>query len=201
MLSNHDPRKRLCSMQPVGQPYTRFHPQQTRDTMPQETYNVLFLCTGNSCRSILAESILNRIGQGRFKGYSAGSHPTGEVNPYTIELLQRFDHPIEDLRSKSWDEFAAADAPQMDFVITVCDQAAGEACPVWPGKPATGHWSFPDPAKFEGLEDEKRKFFTTVYGQIANVLAAFVTLPIESLDENELKKKLAKIGDAISQPI
>ncbi len=161
----------------------------------------MFLCTGNSCRSILAESILNRIGHGRFKGYSAGSQPTGQVNPYTIELLQRFDHPTDDLRSKSWDEFAGADAPQMDFVVTVCDQAAGEVCPVWPGKLATAHWGFPDPAKFEGPEEQKRKFFTAVYGQIANALAAFVTLPIESLEENELKNKLAEIGDAISQRV
>lgn len=166
--------------------------------MSAKTYNVLFLCTGNSCRSILAESILERIGRGRFKGYSAGSHPTGEVNPYTIALLERFEHPVDDLRSKSWDEFAGADAPQMDFVITVCDQAAGEVCPVWPGKPATGHWSFPDPAKFEGRETEKRKFFDRVYGQINKALSVFVNLPLESLDEAELKRRLAEIGAAIS---
>lgn len=166
--------------------------------MAEKIYNVLFLCTGNSCRSVFAESILNRIGDGRYRGYSAGSHPTGDINPYTLELLQRFDHPTDGLRSKSWDEFAGVDAPRMDFIITVCDQAAGEACPIWPGKPATAHWGFPDPAKFEGPEDERRKFFATVYGQIANALAAFVTLPIESLDENELKQRLAEIGDAIS---
>ena len=147
----------------------------------------------------MAESILNRIGQGRFKGYSAGSQPAGQLNPYTFELLQRFDHPTEDLRSKSWGEFATVGAPQMDFVITVCDQAAGEVCPVWPGRPATAHWSFPDPAKFEGPEAEKRKFFAEVYGQINKALAVFVNLPIESLDENVLKKKLAQIGDAISE--
>jgi arsenate reductase len=169
--------------------------------MTKNIYNVLFLCTGNSCRSILAESILNRIGQGRFKGYSAGSHPVGEVNPYTIELLQRFDHATEELRSKSWDEFASANAPEMDFVVTVCDQAAGEVCPVWPGKPATAHWSFPDPAKFEGTELETRNFFSQVYGQINKALAVFVNLPIQSLDENELKKKLAEIGDVISQRV
>ena len=167
--------------------------------MSAKTYNVLFLCTGNSCRSILAESILERIGQRRFKGYSAGSHPTGEVNPYTIELLERFEHPVNELRSKSWDEFAGADAPQMDFVITVCDQAAGEVCPVWPGQPASAHWSFPDPAKFVGSEDETRKFFEGVYGEINKALAVFVNLPLESLDENELTKKLAEIGNAISQ--
>jgi arsenate reductase len=116
-------------------------------------------------------------------------------------VLHRFDHPTEHLRSKSWDEFASADAPKMDFIITVCDQAAGEVCPVWPGKPATAHWGFPDPAKFEGPEDEKRKFFTTVYGQIANAITALVTLPIDSLDENELKRRLGEIGDAISQRI
>ncbi len=169
--------------------------------MAGKIFSVLFLCTGNSCRSVFAESILNRIGDGRYRGYSAGSHPTGAINPYTIEVLQRFDHPTEHLHSKSWDEFAHADAPKMDFIITVCDQAAGEACPVWPGKPAVAHWSFPDPAKFKGPENETRKFFTTVYGQIANALTAFATLPIESLDENELKQKLTEIGDAISQRI
>jgi arsenate reductase len=169
--------------------------------MAETIFNVLFLCTGNSCRSVFAESILNRIGDGRYRGYSAGSHPKGAVNPYTVEVLRRFDHPTEHLRCKSWDEFAGADAPKMDFIITVCDQAAGEVCPVWPGKPAVAHWSFPDPAKFEGPEDQKRKFFTTVYGQIANALTAFVTLPVESLDENELERRLAEIGDAISQHV
>lgn len=169
--------------------------------MAETIFNVLFLCTGNSCRSVFAESILNRIGDGRYRGYSAGSHPTGAVNPYTVEVLQRFDHPTEHLRSKSWDEFAGADAPKMDFIITVCDQAAGEVCPVWPGEPAVAHWSFPDPAKFEGPEDQKRKVFTTVYGQIANAITAFVTLPVESLDENELERRLAEIGDAIPQHI
>jgi arsenate reductase len=166
--------------------------------MPEKTYNILFLCTGNSCRSVLAESILDRIGQGRFKGYSAGSHPTGKVNPHTIELLERLDHPTEQLRSKSWNEFASVDAPKMDFIITVCDQAAGEVCPVWPGKPATAHWSFPDPAKFEGPEAEKRKFFTEVYGQINKALAVLVNLPFESLDETAVKNKLAEIGKTIS---
>ena len=165
--------------------------------MAQRIYNVLFLCTGNSCRSVFAESILNRIGGGRFRGYSAGSHPVGQINPYTLELLQRFDHPIEGLRSKNWDEFATPNAPSMDFVVTVCDQAAGEVCPVWPGKPATAHWSFPDPAKFEGPEEQKRKFFNKGYGQINTALAVFVNLPFETFDETELKSKLAEIGDSI----
>lgn len=167
--------------------------------MTGKTYNVLFLCTGNSCRSVFAESILNRIGDGRYRGYSAGSHPTGAVNPYTIELLQRFDYPTEHLRSKSWDEFASANAPKMDFVITVCDQAAGETCPVWPGKPATGHWGFPDPAKFEGTDEQKRAFFTKVYGMINNALSLFVSSQPELLDPSELKQKLAAISETIDK--
>ncbi len=168
--------------------------------MAKKIFNVLFLCTGNSCRSVFAESILNRIGEDRYRGYSAGSHPTGAVNPYTTEVLQRFDHPTEHLRSKSWDEFAGAGAPKMDFIITVCDQAAGEVCPVWPGKPAVAHWSFPDPAKFEGSDEQKRAFFTKVYGMINNALSLFVSLRLEALESAALKQKLAAIGETIEKP-
>jgi protein-tyrosine-phosphatase len=167
--------------------------------MAEKIHNVLFLCTGNSCRSILAESILNRIGDGHYRGYSAGSHPTGAVNPYAIELLQRFDHPTDHLRSKSWDEFAVVGAPNMDFIITVCDQAAGEVCPVWPGKPAVAHWSFPDPAKFEGPDKQKRAFFTKVYGNINNALSMFVSLRPETLDPAVRRHELAAIGKTIEQ--
>ncbi|MEE8624836.1 MAG: arsenate reductase ArsC [Acidiferrobacterales bacterium] len=166
--------------------------------MSDTLYNVLFLCSGNSCRSIMAASILNRIGQGRFSAYSAGSHPSGSVNPHTLALLTRFEHPIADLRSKSWDEFCGENAPTMDFVISVCDQAAGEACPVWPGKPVTTHWDFPDPAKFEGTEAETRAFFTEIYGRINNTLSVFVNLPLEKLDTETLRRKLADLSELSS---
>ena len=162
--------------------------------MAQESYNVLFLCTGNSARSIMAESILNRLGAGKFKGYSAGSHPTGQVHPMAIDLLRKLNHPTEGLRSKSWDVFAASGAPQMDFVFTVCDNAAGEVCPVWPGHPMTAHWPFPDPAAFVGSDAEKRTFFADVYGQIHNRVSVFVSLPIGALDRLALKQRLAEIG-------
>ncbi|MFQ5937771.1 MAG: arsenate reductase ArsC [Acidiferrobacterales bacterium] len=167
--------------------------------MSEKIYNVLFLCTGNSCRSVFAECILNRLGYDRFRGYSAGSHPTGEINPYALELLQRFDYPTDQLRSKSWDEFTGPDAPEMDFVVTVCDQAAGEICPVWRGKPMTAYWNFPDPAKFEGTKDQTRAFFQEVYGRISHALSIFVNLPVSSLDETVLKQKLAEIGESINE--
>ena len=162
--------------------------------MDEKVYNVLFLCTGNSARSVMAECILQREGRGRFKAYSAGSHPAGQVNPMAVELLKKLNHSTDGLRSKSWDEFAAADAPKMDFVFTVCDNAAGEVCPVWPGQPMTIHWPFPDPAAFEGSEAEKRALFAEVYGQINNRVSIFVNLPIESLDNLALKERLAEIG-------
>ncbi len=168
------------------------------DGVAEKIYNVLFLCTGNSCRSIFAECILNRIGTGRFRGYSAGSHPAGEVNPDALELLKRFDYPIDLLRSKSWDEFAARDAPRMDFVVTVCDQAAAEVCPVWPARPITAHWSFPDPAAFQGPQEQKRSFFMEVYGRINHALSIFVNLPFESLDETALKQRLKEMEDMVS---
>lgn len=164
----------------------------------RKVYNVLFLCTGNSARSILAEAILDRLGQGRFKGYSAGSHPTGQVNPYALDLLKSFNHSTEGLRSKTWDEFAASGAPQMDFIITVCDNAAGEVCPVWPGHPVTAHWPFRDPAAAEGSEAEKRQVFADVYGQIHNRVGIFVNLPIAALDKLSLQRRLKEIG--LAQP-
>jgi len=157
---------------------------------------VLFLCTGNSARSILAEAILNTMGRGRFKAYSAGSHPAGQVNPFAIELLQKNRLPTEDLRSKSWDEFAAAGAPTLDFVFTVCDNAAGEVCPVWPGQPMTAHWGIPDPAAVEGSDAEKRKAFFTAYNQMYHRLSIFVNLPLDKLDRLSLKQRLDEIGHA-----
>jgi len=162
--------------------------------MAEKIYNVLYLCTGNSARSIMAECILRRLGPRRFNAFSAGSYPTGEVSPYAIALLQRFNHPTKDLRSKSWDEFAGPDAPAMDFVFTVCDRAAGEVCPVWPGQPMTAHWPFPDPAAFDGLEAEKRALYADVYGQIHNRIDIFVNLPMRSLDRLTLQKRLDEIG-------
>jgi arsenate reductase (thioredoxin) len=160
----------------------------------EKTYNVLFLCTGNSARSIMAEAIVYRLGAGRFKGYSAGSHPTGRVHPYALDLLQRLNHPTADLRSKNWDEFAAPGAPGMDFVFTVCDNAAGEVCPVWPGQPVLAHWPFRDPAAAEGNEVEKRQVFADVYGQIRNRVSVFVSLPIASLDRLSLQQRLKRMG-------
>jgi len=157
-------------------------------------YNVLFLCTGNSARSILAESILNTVGKGRFRAYSAGSHPAGEVNPFAIELLEKNRLPTAGLRSKNWDEFAAPDAPRLDFVFTVCDKAANEACPVWPGQPMTAHWGVPDPAAVEGGDEAKRKAFFAAYNQLQNRIMLFVNLPLARLDTIALKQQLDAIG-------
>ena len=157
-------------------------------------YNVLFLCTGNSARSVMAEAILNRIGRGRFKAYSAGSHPAGRVNPFTIELLQKNRHSVEGLRSKAWDEFAKSDAPAMDLVITVCDAAAGETCPIWPGHPITAHWGFEDPAAFEGTDAEKRAKFKEVYQQILTRARLLVNLPLTSLERRASERKVRAIG-------
>ena len=158
-------------------------------------YNVLFLCTGNSARSILAESILNRHGAGRFRGYSAGSQPKGAVNPYTIDLLQNLNYPTGTLRSKSWDEFARPDAPKLDFVITVCDDAANESCPVWPGQPITAHWGMPDPAAMEGSEAVKRAAFADACRMMTNRISAFTSLPLASLDRLSLQGRLDAIGE------
>jgi arsenate reductase len=164
--------------------------------MGNEVYNVLFLCTGNSARSILAESILNAVGRGRFVAYSAGSHPTGRVNPYALDLLQRNRLPTEHLRSKSWDEFARPGAPALDFVLTVCDSAAGEVCPVWPGQPITAHWGVEDPAAVEGSEEEKRKAFFKAYSVLFNRISIFANLKLETLDRLALEKKVEEIGVA-----
>jgi arsenate reductase (thioredoxin) len=158
--------------------------------------NVLFLCTGNSARSIMAESILNAMGGGRFKAYSAGSQATGRVNPIALDLLTRNRLPVAGLRSKSWDEFVVEGAPRFHFVFTVCDQAARESCPVWPGQPMTAHWGVPDPAAVRGSEEEQRKGFVTAYTVLSRRLSLFINLPIEKLDRLALQGKLEDIGRA-----
>ena len=167
-----------------------------KENMPLSgrTYRVLFLCTGNSARSIIAESLLNYNGNGRFIGYSAGSNPRGEVHPHALKLLLSQGHDIENLRSKSWDEFEVADAPSMDFVFTVCDNAANEPCPLWPGRPATAHWGLADPAGVEGTETEQLKAFEKTYELLKERVAAFLALPFDSLDSVELRGRLEKIG-------
>lgn len=162
--------------------------------MSERVYKALFLCTGNSARSILAEAILNREGKGRFKAYSAGSNPAGKVHPYSLDLLKSMDHPIENLRSKNWDEFSGTDAPKLDFVFTVCDNAAGETCPVWLGQPMTAHWGIPDPAAVTGSEAEKRAAFTEAYRMMFNRISLFLALPLESIDKMSLQNRLKEIG-------
>jgi len=162
--------------------------------MVDKVYNVLFLCTGNSARSILAECALNRLGLGRFRAYSAGSFPKGEVHPYAVDLLRRQNYPTSELRSKSWDEFAQPGAPPMDFVFTVCDNAAGEACPIWPGQPMTAHWGLPDPAAAEGNDAERRLAFADTLRMLNNRISVFVNLPMKSLDKLTLQKRLHEIG-------
>jgi arsenate reductase (thioredoxin) len=162
--------------------------------MTESVYNVLFLCTGNSARSILAEGLLNHRGRGRFKAFSAGSHPKGEVHPTALAILEQMGLPTEGARSKSWDEFEAPGAPQMHFVITVCDNAAGEVCPIWPGKPMTAHWGVPDPAGVEGSGSEKWNAFRIALRSLDNRIQAFTSLPIASLEHEELKAELNQIG-------
>jgi len=157
-------------------------------------YNILVLCTGNSARSILAEALFNTLGAGRFKAFSAGSHPTGRVNPFAVELVRELGYPTEELRSKTWDEFAQPDSPQMDFIVTVCDNAAGEVCPVWPGKPVTAHWGFPDPAAVTGSDDEKRAAFAQTLRQIRNRVQLFLSLPLETLDRMAVENRMRAIG-------
>jgi arsenate reductase len=163
----------------------------TDETTP---YNVLFLCTGNSARSIMAEAYLNKVGQGRFRAYSAGSHPGGLVNPFAVDVLTAADVSTEGARSKSWDEFAEPGAPQMDFIFTVCDNAAGEVCPIWPGHPTSAHWPFEDPAAFEGNKAETRIKFVEVFSQIRRRIDILTSLPIAKLDRLALKRKLDDIG-------
>jgi len=162
--------------------------------MADKTFNVLFLCTGNSARSILAESLLNHHGAGRFKAYSAGSYPKKEPHPYALDLLKSLKLPTEGLHSKSWDVFAVPGAPKMDFVFTVCDQAAAEPCPIWPGQPMSAHWGVPDPAAVEGSELEKRDAFRRAFRELENRIRIFASLRVEALSRIALKKKLDEIG-------
>lgn len=162
--------------------------------MPERVYNVLFLCTGNSARSVLAEAVLNKIGRGKFRAFSAGSQPKGRINPHTIELLKGFGYDTAAFRSKSWDEFARAGAPAFDFVFTVCDDAAGETCPVWPGKPMTAHWGIPDPAAASGTSAEIALAFSNAYRMLSQRIGIFAALPFEKLDQMSVQAKLREIG-------
>ena len=162
--------------------------------MTDRVYNVLFLCTGNSARSILAEGLINHWGRGRFRGFSAGSHPNGAVHPIALKLLQNLKFPTEGLRSKSWDEFAQAGAPPLDFVFTVCDNAAGEVCPYWPGQPVTAHWGVPDPAAVEGAEFDQLTAFRDTFRTLENRIKMFMSLPLASIERIKLKERLDEIG-------
>jgi|SRR5579871_493996 len=162
--------------------------------MTERSYHVLFLCTGNSARSILAESITNQLGKGRFRGFSAGSHPKGEVHPLALALLRQMDFPTEGLRSKNWSEFAAPKGPQLDFVFTVCDNAAGEICPYWPGQPMTAHWGVPDPAAVEGTDSAKSLAFGEAFRSLETRIKLFLSLPLGSIDRTRLKARLNEIG-------
>jgi arsenate reductase len=170
--------------------------------MTERIYNVLFLCTGNSARSIIAESILRKDGAGRFQAFSAGSQPKGEVNPFALKVLQAMNYPTDGMRSKSWEEFARPGAPVMDFVFTVCDSAAGETCPIWPGQPMTAHWGIEDPAAVEGLDIEKETAFTTAARYLRNRISAFANLPLRNIDSLALTTHLRDIGqmDGASKP-
>jgi arsenate reductase len=160
----------------------------------QTTYNILILCTGNSARSILAEALFNTLGAGRFHAFSAGSHPSGTVNPFAIEQLQALRYPTDKLRSKSWDEFAQPSAPPMDFIVTVCDNAAGEPCPLWPGHPITAHWGFPDPAAVSGTNEEKRAAFALTVRQLRWRVELFLSLPLTTLDRSAIASQMQTIG-------
>ncbi|HEY1750727.1 MAG TPA: arsenate reductase ArsC [Caulobacteraceae bacterium] len=163
--------------------------------MTDELLNVLFLCTGNSARSIIAEAIMNREGRGRFRAFSAGSHPRGEVNPAAIRLLETLHHKTDGLRSKSWDEFEVAQAPRLDFVFTVCDDAAAEVCPIWPGQPMTAHWGMPDPAAAQGSPAEIALAFADAYRMLSNRIGIFMNLPLAALDRLSLQRRLDEIGE------
>jgi arsenate reductase len=169
--------------------------------MTERPFNVLFLCTGNSARSIMAEAILNRAGQGRFQASSAGSQPKGQVHPYAINLLKKLNYDVSKMRSKSWLEFSATDAPRLDFVFTVCDNAAAEICPVWPGQPMTAHWGIPDPAEAKGNEAEVRLAFADALRMLTNRINIFVSLPMKSLDQLSLQKRLDEIGRMEREPV
>jgi len=162
--------------------------------MSDQAFNVLFLCTHNSARSVIAECILNRLGRGRFRGFSAGSSPRGEVHPYALDLLREMDYDTSHLRSKSWDEFAGPEAPALDFVFTVCDNAANEVCPIWPGQPMTAHWGLPDPSAATGTEAERRFAFADTHRMLFQRISIFTNLPIDSLDKLSLQKRLDDIG-------
>ncbi|MFV3131127.1 arsenate reductase ArsC [Niveispirillum sp. KHB5.9] len=162
--------------------------------MSERVFNVLFLCTHNSARSVMAECILNQEGKGHFRAHSAGSQPSGRINPYVKDLLDHLGHDTADLRSKTWDEFAGPDAPQMDFIFTVCDNAAGEVCPIWPGHPMTAHWGFADPSSATGSDAEKAAFTADIYRQIQRRLQLFTSLPFASLDKLALKRKLLEMA-------
>jgi len=165
-----------------------------RDDVDRNPFNVLFLCSGNSARSIMAEAILNRDGRGKFRAFSAGSHPKGHIHPYAVDLLRKLNYNISGFRSKSWTEFARPEAPKLDFVFTVCDDAAKEVCPVWPGQPMTAHWGIPDPAAATGNEAEIRLAFADALRMLNNRISIFVSLPIRSLDKLALQKQLDSIG-------
>ena len=167
--------------------------------MSNKIYNVLFLCTGNSARSIIAEALINYWGRGKFRGFSAGSQPTGQVNPLALQTLQRMRIPASDPRSKSWDEFAATDAPELDFVFTVCDNAAGEVCPVWPGQPMNAHWGIDDPAAVTGDATKKALAFRNAFNELEHRIKIFTSLPLASLDQVRLQQQLDQIGQ--SQPV
>jgi arsenate reductase len=162
----------------------------------ERPFNVLFLCTGNSARSIMAESILNQLGGGRFVAYSAGSFPTGGVNPFALVILEENGMPTADLRSKPWDEFARPGAPQLDFIFTVCDRAAGETCPIWPGQPMTAHWGIADPAAVQGSDAEKRRAFANAFRELSQRIRVLTSLPVRSLDRTELQERLNAIGNS-----
>lgn len=169
--------------------------------MTDRPFNVLFLCTGNSARSILGEAIINRVGAGKFNGYSAGSHPKGEVHPFTLDLLRQLNYDVSSLRSKDWAEFAKPGAPELDFVFTVCDNAASETCPVWPGQPMTAHWGVPDPAAVEGNEAERRLAFADTYRMLERRISIFISLPLTSLDQLSLQRRLEEIGKSDSSKV
>jgi arsenate reductase len=168
--------------------------------MPPKIYNALFICTGNAARSIMAEVILNHLGRGRFKAYSAGSHPRGEVHPLTLDVLAGQHYDVRGLRSKSWTEFAVPDAPSMDFIFTVCDRAAGEACPAWPGQPITAYWSFADPAAVVGDRARQRKAFADTHFQIVARIRPFLALPIDKIDRMSLQTQLRELGQQCAEP-